>query len=321
MNDRAFRIISAQLGKEISRLLEEASGHVILIAPFIKKDALGKLLNHIELTVSVTIVTRWLPDEVAAGVSDTSILDFAEERGNFRILVNRWVHAKVYVIDDLVSIIGSANLTNSALGFSTPSNIEVVACVEPVSTSLLVAIRQITKSSIPATNALRNAIEAAAESLRIPKPMAVDRELPALYQEPYITIFPALRVPERLFKGYTDVASFNNPEEREALLDDLAVLAIPDGLNSEEFKKEVGRRLLIHHDISEFDHFVLKPRRFGELTDWYKQRLPNLFINHKATQRHIQTLLRWMLFFLPKRYRLAEPHYSEIFGRTEGFIV
>jgi hypothetical protein len=30
-----------------------------------------------------------------------------------------------------------------------------------------------------------------------------------------------------------------------------------------------------------------------------------------------QTLVRWLLCFLPRRHRLEEPHYSELFGRVE----
>ena len=36
-------------------------------------------------------------------------------------------------------------------------------------------------------------------------------------------------------------------------------------------------------------------------------------------KRYLQTLVRWLRHFLPGRYRLEEPSYSEFFGRVEGW--
>ena len=57
-------------GHRIRVLFESAADGVAVIAPFIKVDALRSLLDVVPPTVSLRCVTRWLPREVAAGVSD-----------------------------------------------------------------------------------------------------------------------------------------------------------------------------------------------------------------------------------------------------------
>ena len=54
-------------------LVEHLSGartRVLLCAPFIKAGVLKRLLTVIPASVTLDIVTRWRPEEIAAGVSD-----------------------------------------------------------------------------------------------------------------------------------------------------------------------------------------------------------------------------------------------------------
>ena len=57
-------------------------------------------------------MTRWLPREIAAGVSDPEILDVLEERGNFTLTLVDNLHAKIYVADENC-LVGSSNVTLS----------------------------------------------------------------------------------------------------------------------------------------------------------------------------------------------------------------
>jgi hypothetical protein len=71
--------------------------------------------------------------------------------------------------------------------------------------------------------------------------------------------------------------------------------------------------------ITEFDAFVLQPRFFGAMADWLKGKgiLPDH--GQEDRKRYLKTLVRWQRHFLPGRYRLEEPSYSELFGRVEGW--
>ena len=83
--------------------------HLVIAAPYIKVDALAKVLADISPTASLICVTRWNPHDLAAGVSDTECRTLVIERGgSFRLHPS--LHAKYYHIDNVI-LIGSANLT------------------------------------------------------------------------------------------------------------------------------------------------------------------------------------------------------------------
>ena len=73
------------------------------------------LLDVIPTATHLHCVTRWLPQEVAAGVSDPEILDMLEERGNFTLSLVDRLHAKLYIAGERC-LAGSANVTLAGLG-------------------------------------------------------------------------------------------------------------------------------------------------------------------------------------------------------------
>ena len=78
----------------------------------------------------------------------------------------------------------------------------------------------------------------------------------------------------------------------------------------------MGILLLEKPIIQEIDNFVQIPRRFGAVRDFLASLLcaniPNV-----NPERAWQTLMRWLLYFLPSRYALSVPNYSEVFYRIK----
>ena len=110
-------------GNMLSRLCSGAQ-HLTIAAPYIKADALAKVLADIRPTASLICITRWNPHDLAVGVSDIRCRTIVTERGgSFRLHPS--LHAKYYRIDDVV-LIGSANLTFSAMGWSLLPNLEIL---------------------------------------------------------------------------------------------------------------------------------------------------------------------------------------------------
>ena len=98
--------------------------HLIIAAPYIKADALAKVLADVSPTASLICITRWNLHDLAVGASDTECRTIVTERGgSFRL--HPLLHAKYYRIDDVV-LIGSANLTYSAMGWAAQSNLEIL---------------------------------------------------------------------------------------------------------------------------------------------------------------------------------------------------
>lgn len=96
---------------------------LFLVAPYMKRDTLGKVLMSAGSVVSLTCITRWRPDDIIYGASDIECRSLIVERkGSFRL--HPFLHAKYYRVDDTV-FVGSANLTSSAMGWASQPNLEI----------------------------------------------------------------------------------------------------------------------------------------------------------------------------------------------------
>jgi hypothetical protein len=69
-----------QSGTLLSDLCRAARRDLLLVAPFIKVGALRRILDVVPQTIPVTCVTRWRPEEIAAGVSDLEVWPLLNDR-------------------------------------------------------------------------------------------------------------------------------------------------------------------------------------------------------------------------------------------------
>jgi hypothetical protein len=311
-------LITEKIGLSLGEFVRKARHRLSLAAPFIKRNALQRLLAEVEPSVALTVYTRWSVDEISAGVSDLSVFDLVRERDGSRLLLHPRLHAKLLLIDDQAAAIGSANLTDVALGFVDKSNAEVMAVLQPVPNRLFLFLLQLERDSIPATEELRRQFEDAAKAAPPPwTPPSIDVAADTPRASP--ALFPAFRNPEQLYRGYVSIVEFSDYETRAAILDDLMALSLPDGLDEPAFRQLVGAALLAVETVAAFDEFLSQPRYFGAMTEWTKGRGVLAKHSQEDRKRYLQTLVRWLRYFLPGRYRLDEPNYSELFGRVEGW--
>ena len=113
-----------QPGDMLSHACSSCARHLVIAAPYIKADALSRILANVSPVVSLICITRWNPNDLAVGVSDTECRTISKARGgSFRLHPS--LHAKYYRIDDVV-LIGSANLTSAAMGWSRQPNLEIL---------------------------------------------------------------------------------------------------------------------------------------------------------------------------------------------------
>ncbi len=109
---------------EILRELCYDADEVVIAAPYIKIDALQRVLALVPETALTTCVTRWSPDDIRAGASDIGCRPMVVQRGGtFRLHPS--LHAKYYRCDAKV-LVGSANLTASGMRYSGAGNLEIL---------------------------------------------------------------------------------------------------------------------------------------------------------------------------------------------------
>ena len=110
-------------GSLLTRLCSNARC-LLIVAPYIKADALARVLDEIHPGASLTCITKWDPNDIAVGASDLECRSLViGSGGSFKLHPS--LHAKFYRIDDVV-LIGSANLTSSAMGWVPQPNLEIL---------------------------------------------------------------------------------------------------------------------------------------------------------------------------------------------------
>ena len=300
-----------RLGQGLLEACEAAQERLVLCAPFIKRHVLQRLVDATAEEVTIDVFTRWRPEEVAAGVSDTSILSVMEARGGRVFLCDR-LHAK-YLRFDQRAFIGSANLTGAALGWSSAPNLELLAEV-PVAIPEIVELEaRLREESIAATQALADEIERIAALM--PQVVGMSEDEAAFDEVVAVAWYPRLREPRDLFTAYSAGLDRLSRGSQAAAVVDLAALQLPPGLDGEQFEALVASRLLQSPAVQAVDRALADPQRFGAVRDLLADRLA---LSREDASFAWQTLMRWLLEFTPERYQRSVPRWSEVLVRKEG---
>lgn len=293
--------MTADLGDALLQLAQGAEEELLLVAPFVKTGALGRVLEAWSRKMSVTLVTRWRLEELAFGVSDLEVYPLIRSFGG-RVLLHPTLHAKYYATGDR-ALMGSANLTAAALGWREDGNLELL--MPAFGGRLRSFERDLDRDCIEVDDEMFESFKAALEAF--PPPPVTDW---AAAPAPSFTRWrPVLRHPEDLHVAYGGAADGLSTASREAAALDLAALRPPLGLLREQFDIWVGAQLRQHPEAIAIDAFVEPPRRFGEMRDMMLRR------GAEDGDRAWQQWMRWLLYFLGDRYVMRVANYSEIFGR------
>ena len=222
------------LGDELLSACQSAKTEVVLAAPFIKLRALQRLISVIAPQVPVTVIVRFLPTDLAAGVTDFEIVEYLRKRENTQLRGHSVIHAKLYRIDDRV-MIGSANLSDRALGWHYKPNLELLLEVHSGNAIVREIEKRILRTSYPLTAEIASAVFAAAQRLSPPaSPEGTETAEAAGNERLWI---PACMRPQILWEVQKH-GDFAGATRRvvEAAKRDLAYLSIPDGLDKSSFE-------------------------------------------------------------------------------------
>ena len=226
-------------GERLKALLAAARGRVVLCAPFMKAKVVETLLSVVADDVMVRLVTRWRAVEVAAGVSDLGIFEVANRRARTELLLLNDLHAKLFLADERC-LVGSANLTGAALGWSEFSNVELLVSVPVQNEDVAVLLQQL-EAAEPATLAKRSEIEREAAALEA-RTWAEGSPLTA--EDRSRGWLPRCAAPDRLFDIYQNPATPRvATETRQDGLADLKDLRIPPELSRDRFLEAVAAAL------------------------------------------------------------------------------
>lgn len=298
-------------GDLVLQVVGAATAEVRLVAPYIKRDVFSRVLEAAPDRAEVKVYTRWRPDEVAAGVSDLEVFDIARARPRTSLLLCAPLHAKYYRADGRV-LLGSANITGAALGWSSQPNFELLFETSWPSPALQYFEEDLARMSVAATDDMRTRVFAASQILGA-RPHPVSSEMATGSPTAFL---PRTRNPELLFVAYSGSVEKLTTAARDQATGDLAALDLPLHLAEDQFNRYVGALMMQAPTIAALDDFVAQPRRFGDVRNVLCQLLEKQGCDRDASEAW-QTVMRWLVYFLPDRYTLTVPGYSEIFCRVK----
>jgi hypothetical protein len=283
------------LGDTVRERCAGAELEALFAAPFIKADALARLVGSLQSAVRLRVVTRWVPEEIAAGVSDLDVWRVVCKRPHARLLLCPAIHAKYYRIDGL-ALVGSANLTRRGLGWTTKPGLELLlevaaAEIADFETKLLAASLEV---DVATYNNMQAAVDALAASSAIPLVASAEEV------EEVAEWFPSSRQVQHLYDcylGHQDKVISSVFEDGRL---DVSGLCLPSGLGRESFENFVAARLQSLAYVAAVDARAIAPidRRTGQ------GLLVDLGVARAAEDcTEWDTLSEWLLWFLPQRYR------------------
>lgn len=229
--------MKSTIGQKLLEAATNATKEAVLVSPFVKVDALRRVLEQIPVGTAVTVISRWIPGEILAGVCDLEIYDLIDARPNAELFVHPLLHAKSYRFDENV-FIGSANLTSKALGWAYPSNLEILEPAGEQSSIIREFERHLVSTSTKVDVAYRDQMAKQIELLgeQPTHEIFFEAHLPKQTEN----WLPKCRDPRRLWLVYSEpqVALRRMVESAyAAAIDDLAFLGPPLGLSFKEFRE------------------------------------------------------------------------------------
>ncbi len=128
-----MKVLFPKLEAVVRELCAGATHSLTLVSPWIKRDALLKLLGEHKATdLTLRVLLRGDFADFVETISDIEAVAWLKAEGaEVRIAQN--LHAKVYIADDSRAILASANLTSKGLGMASgKNNLELGVAVDDI---------------------------------------------------------------------------------------------------------------------------------------------------------------------------------------------
>lgn len=289
---------------QVLNLLRAAERDALIVAPFIRSTALANLLDAVPPEVDTTIVTRWRPLDLLAGASDLDVLDVAA-RKPAQLLLRNDLHAKLFAADD-ACLVGSANVTNLALGWHQPANLELLVPAPRTQSDIREFEQTLLSGCVQATEGQRDALKSVLDQLETQTQQ--EPVLAVHLGEPTFVLpwnwIPRTRTPEDLYAVYSGDTGFGGGL-LHAMQADLSAINPPPTLDRTSFDNWLATMIsqtpLFAWIVSEIDHA-------GSVTEVdLEKKLSEMDIDKEeyGARDTLETVRRWLTHFLPARYETA----------------
>lgn len=283
-------------GKQVEDLFADESGPVVMVAPFVKVDAFRRLCAAIDSPL--TLYTRWIPHEVAAGVSDVEVFDVVQGLGG-QVRLHPRVHAKAYLRGSK-ALVGSANSTLTGLGFRDPAGVELLVPVVMPSMPIANLLGYLDRTTTVATKSDCEAIAERAAQVDVTRVHWRTADGEMYTDEVEASPLLQFRGPDIAWDYYRRPAEHDQELVRQ-LLRSLAGLGVPPAIDDRrEFEAAIGASLRqgVHGRV------LAECRNLPAYATVarYRQIMSDAGIDlpHELADESWRTFCRWVEHFVPE---------------------
>ena len=307
------------LFNQITDLVGSATEEIIVFSPYVKYDALLKLLSSHNSSTHVTIITSWKPHDVAYGSTDLSIYPFCKDNGH-TLLINNQIHLKSIIIDNMSkAYTGSANITQRGLGYSSSFNYEIGTITTAIDIKDKVYFDEIIESSKKVDDEYYQNILDQADKLDRP-------DIEEKFEEPIsdnsnflLTSLPMCENIDEFFSIYStdDKSSFSEEDIRSAE-HDRRLYDLEQGLDKIDFLEKLKESFSKHPFVTAYKDFIdIKDRHFGTRTQWLHDNVTTVPTPKRREMISVQQRLNSFLLALDDNYDQHVPpgRHSEVMFR------
>lgn len=293
----------------------EPRERLLLISPYIKKDALEYLLEGLSPHLKVTIITTWDLDDIVRGGSDLSIYPYCKEH-EYDLYLNPKIHLKVICSDFKTCIFGSANFTQRGLALNDQYNYEIFSESTVVNKETSLYFNRILYESTIVTDDIHAwYLEKVASC---PKIQRIKNETcPASRVESeknfLISSLPMTPTPQILYDLYRSNYHSGEEEAIECAIHDVVIYNIPIGLSEAKFYEYLKKTFFQHPFIMALLHFIGTEKYFGAVKEWIQNNCTDVPVpSRRDLTGNIQVLYRWICTLSEGEYVMDIPKaYSQ----------
>lgn len=231
-------------------------------------------------------------------------MDIAKTR-NIPLFLRNDLHAKLYVADNRC-LVGSANVTETALGWRTPSNLELLVPVDREDVIVREFIEDLFRNPVLANDLQRDRLQLLLDDVRQQKDFSissvVDASLPNLLPANWA---PTIKTPEDIYALYSGDEQRVLRSAIDVTRTELQRFRVPHGLNEASFRSWIGAMLaqapIVEKTINHIEHSA-------DISESMFQVLlldVGVDAEEYPVRDRMMVLQRWLEYFLDGDYELV----------------
>ena len=298
----------------VRQTIAEEKQLFLIIAPFVKLDALTNLVDACEDISHLQVVVRWQASDLVSGVSDVEIYPYLKEKG-VSLFRHSSIHLKMLVFNHSLAFHTSGNVTKKGLGLISAGNIEIGCSVHLEDGDWINLLALLSQSLEVDDSVYEQAKTYVLDNAEEPDPLPPMILKSSENKEFSKSALPASESPEVLYQFYSaNTGSRQKMQEAAECIHDIVTYSIPSGLDEPAFYTCLGESFKSHPFIADLVTHIQSEEsvRFGAVNAWITERCsdsPRPYRRDlKTTTRHLYS---WLEFYYDK-ISWDTPNYSMV---------